>query len=104
MSARKTLVIASIILMSSSMSSMAARVYVDVPVEVAPPAAKVEVVPAPRTGYNWIPGYWSWENGQYVWVSGRWMQERPNYVWVPEHWEQRDGRWHFERGYWERVG
>lgn len=36
-----------------------AAVYVD----VAPPSPREEVIPTPRHGYVWAPGYWDWRNG-----------------------------------------
>lgn len=77
-----------------------ARVYLDV--EVAPPPPRVEVVPAPRVGYVWAPGYWNWNGRRHVWVGGSWQRERRGYHWAPHNWVQRDGRWHFDRGHWER--
>jgi hypothetical protein len=76
-----------------------ARTYVDI--DVAPPAAQVEVVPAPRVGYVWAPGYWNWEGHRHVWVGGRWIHERSGHHWVNDSWEQREGRWHYERGHWD---
>lgn len=76
-----------------------ARVHVDI--GVAPPAAQVEVVPAPRVGYVWGPGYWRWRGHRHVWVHGHWIHERHGYRWTPEHWEQRGDRWHFDRGHWD---
>src|SRR5476649_2736931 len=67
-----------------------ARVYVDV--DVAPPPVRVEVVPGPRVGYVWAPGYWNWHNNQHVWVGGRWYHERHGHHWVAERWEDRNGR------------
>jgi hypothetical protein len=75
-------------------------------VEVAPPPPQVEVVPAPRPGYIWAPGYWNWEGGRHVWVDGRWVGERRGYAYVPDHWvEYNDGHgrhWHREPGHWDR--
>jgi len=71
-------------------------------VEVSPPPARVEVVPPPRSGYVWAPGYWRWEGRRHIWVQGRWIRERPGYYWVPEHWVKRHGRYHFIRGHWKR--
>jgi hypothetical protein len=39
-------------------------------VGVAPPAARVEVVPAPRVNYVWAPGYWRW-NGPSLLLGSR---------------------------------
>lgn len=75
-------------------------------VEVAPPPPQVEVVPAPRPGYVWAPGYWDWRDGRHVWVNGHWVVERPGYAWVPDRWveyrEHRGPHWHREPGHWER--
>src|ERR1700729_715930 len=76
-----------------------ARTFVDI--DVAPPAARVEVVPAPRAGYVWAPGYWNWEGHRHVWVAGRWIHERPGHQWVNDNWVQRDGHWHYEKGHWD---
>ena len=71
-------------------------------ITVAPPAPQVEVVPPPRVGYVWAPGFWEWRGGAHVWVPGRWMGERRGYHWVPDRWEQRGPRWHHAEGHWER--
>ena len=71
-------------------------------VEVAPPPARVEVVPAPRRGYVWAPGYWDWRGRRHVWHSGYWVRERRGYHWAPHRWVDRGGRWEFENGRWER--
>ena len=62
-----------------------ARVNRNFDVEVAPPPPRVEVVPAPRPGYVWAPGYWAWEGGRHVWRGGHWVVVRPGYYGVPEH-------------------
>jgi hypothetical protein len=75
-------------------------------VEVAPPPPQVEVMPPPRPGFIWAPGYWNWEGGRHVWVGGNWVGERRGYAYVPDRWvEYREGRgshWHREPGHWER--
>jgi hypothetical protein len=71
-------------------------------ITVAPPAPRVEVVPAARPGWAWAPGYWEWRGGAHVWVGGHWMHERPGWRWVPDRWEQRGDHWHYFRGHWER--
>src|SRR3984957_45864 len=75
---------------------------VSVDIDVAPPAPQVEVVPAPRAGFVWAPGFWEWRGHTHVWVPGRWVGERRGYHWVPDRWEQRGPHWHHERGHWER--
>ena len=71
-------------------------------VEVAPPAPRVEVMPAPRYGYTWAPGYWDWRGNRHFWVAGHWERDRPGYAFVPHRWVERDGRWYMERHGWER--
>ena len=75
-------------------------------IEIGPPPVPLEVVPAPRGGFVWAPGYWSWDGGRHVWIEGRWIPERRGYYWVPErwenHWEARGAHWHFAPGRWER--
>ena len=36
-------------------------------VREAPPAVRVETVPAPRPGYQWVGGHWDWRGSKYVW-------------------------------------
>jgi YXWGXW repeat-containing protein len=71
-------------------------------VDVAPPAPRHEVVPAPRRGYVWAPGYWDWRKGRYAWVRGHWEREHRGQFWHPNRWEQRDGRWVLQRGGWNK--
>jgi WXXGXW repeat (2 copies) len=75
-----------------------ARVYVDV--DIAPPAAQVEVIPAARVGYVWAPGYWNYSGHQHVWAGGHYIRERRGHEWVGDTWEQRGTRWHHEGGHW----
>lgn len=77
-----------------------ARTYVEV--TVAPPPPREEVVPAPRHGYVWAPGYWSWRHHDHVWVAGHWIHHRSGHHWVAEHWEEHNGKWRFMAGHWER--
>ncbi len=77
-----------------------AGVFVDI--DVAPPAPQVEVVPEPRVGYVWAPGYWEWRGGRHVWVGGHWIGERRGYHWAPDRWEQAGPHWHRVPGHWER--
>ena len=75
---------------------------VDLYVDVAPPAPRYEVVPAPRAGYVWQPGYWQWSEGRHRWHKGYWVKERHNMYWHPNRWEERDGRYHFVPGRYDR--
>lgn len=67
---------------------------------IAPPAERVEVVPAPRAGYVWDKGHWQWEHGRYVWAAGHWQRERVGYHWVPGHWVAHGPNWRWVDGHW----
>jgi WXXGXW repeat (2 copies) len=71
-------------------------------VEIAPPPARVEVVPVQRHGYTWAPGYWGWQRNQHVWVRGHTMRARTGYAWAPDRWNEVNGRHEFQRGRWTR--
>ncbi len=76
-----------------------ARVYV----EIAPPAAVVEVRPhAPGPDYYWVPGYHRWDGHGYIWVEGRW--ERPphhRHRWQSGDWvHNRHHGWYWREGHW----
>jgi hypothetical protein len=74
----------------------------EVVVRVAPPAARVEVVPrAPSPRHVWVPGYWGWrEHHGHVWYGGHYVVGRPGAVWEPAHWSARGGYWHLSEGHW----
>ena len=78
--------------------SLAEVVFVD----RAPPAAQVEIVPGPRQGYVWSPGYYNYENNQHVWVKGESIREREGYSYQPNRWVEHDGRWNLESSRWDR--
>ena len=71
-------------------------------VQVAPPVIREEVVPAPRRGYAWAPGYWGWRHSKHVWVRGAWVRDRPGHHYRAATWRERNGRWVMQRGYWAR--
>ena len=71
---------------------------------VAPPAAVVETVPAPRRGQVWIPGNYDYRGNQYVWVQGHWVRERAGYDWQESRWIERNGEWRRLGGDWQRRG
>lgn len=71
-------------------------------VQIAPPAPRYEVVPAPRHGYVWVPGYWDWRGRHHVWVKGVWVRERAGYRYRPHQWVEHGGRWELNRGGWDR--
>jgi hypothetical protein len=69
---------------------------------IAPPMPRVVVTPAPRPGWIWSPGYWSWTGTAYVWIDGAWLMERPGFIYAPAHWEHFAGGWRFLPGGWIR--
>jgi len=79
-----------------------ASMSVGLTIGTPPPAPVYEVVPAPRVGYAWAPGFWHWEGSRHVWHAGYWMPERRGYNWVPDRWAQVHGGWHHEQGHWDR--
>jgi hypothetical protein len=78
----------------------AARTNVDFFVNIGPPAVYHEVVPAPRAGFIWVPGYWDWRYGRYHWVGGHWLRHRPGYYYDPVRWHYRDGRYYHRSARW----
>lgn len=74
----------------------------NVVVQVAPPALRHEVMPAPRRGYVWVAGHWEWRNNRHQWVNGTWIRERRGYMYNQPTWVERDGRWNMNRGGWRR--
>ncbi|MGH8220099.1 MAG: YXWGXW repeat-containing protein [Steroidobacteraceae bacterium] len=89
-----------VVLLLGSIAPASAAIGIDV--QIAPPPARTIVVPPPRAGFLWGPGYWRWNGRRHVWVEGRWLRARPGFHWVPEHWVARRGRYHFVRGHWAR--
>jgi hypothetical protein len=75
--------------------------YAGVDIAVAPPPPPEVMVPPPRVGFVWAPGFWGWNGQQHVWHEGRWMHERPGHHWQADHWEQHGNRWHYAQGHWE---
>jgi hypothetical protein len=92
----KNVLIAAILAFGFAATSLAAVIYV----QVGPPAAIYETVPAlPGQGYIWFPGYYTWTGGRYVWVHGRYVRhagawcaghwrhvEHQVSYWIPDHW------------------
>jgi hypothetical protein len=66
-------------------------------VQAAPPAPRVEVVPAARTGYVWVPGAYEYRDSNYVWVEGRFEPERKGYVYMSPRYEEREHRYYTGR-------
>jgi hypothetical protein len=74
---------------------------VEVEVGVAPPADRVEVVPAPRPGYIYERGHYTWDGRAYVWTEGRFIEERPGHVYEQPMIEHRGEHFYFRSGHWD---
>jgi hypothetical protein len=96
---RKTIIAA---LLASSVAVFALPASAEIYVNIAPPAPRYEVVPAPRAGYIWVPGYWDWRGSRHVWMKGHWEHERHGLYWHPNRWVERDGHYVLERGRWDK--
>ena len=83
-------------------SSGAIAVPVGVAINIGPPPPRVEVVPVPRAGYLWTPGYWNWRHGRHYWVAGTWVRERRGYIYTRPEWVDAGGHWRLRHGGWAR--
>ena len=79
-----------------------ARTSVDFYVNIGPPPAYREYVPAVRPGFVWVPGFWDWHRGRHHWVAGHWVRARSGYYYAPTRWYERGGRYYLDRGGWRR--
>ncbi|PUA18176.1 YXWGXW repeat-containing protein [Glaciimonas sp. PCH181] len=80
-----------------------AQAQVVVGVGVAPPPPRYEVIPPPRGGFVWAPGFWRWNGRRHVWVGGHYIRARPGYRYYEPRWERGDrGDWRFRERGWER--
>ena len=98
----RRLVVASMLVAGTSALAPVASARVDVGVVIAPPEPRVEVVPAPRPGYVWAPGYYQWNGHRHNWHNGYWVRAQPGRHWVAHNWEQRGDHWYFHGGHWDR--
>jgi len=78
----------------------AAQVGFNVTIGTPPPPPRYEVVPPPRDGYAWAPGYWRWERDHHVWEGGHWIERHENYRWEPDHWVRHEGGYSHMPGHW----
>jgi hypothetical protein len=79
-----------------------AQVAFNVVVGNAPPPVRYEVVPAPRYGYEWAPGYWNWNGSRHQWMRGHWERARPGQYYQRPEWRQGHNGWELNRGGWQR--
>lgn len=96
----RKLILGSIAAATLTAAALPAAAATSVFVEFAPPAPRHEVVPVPRAGWVWIPGYWEWRHHRHYWVGGHWVRHRPGYAYAPARWVQYGGGWHYYRPAW----
>jgi hypothetical protein len=60
MATRKLLLATLWLAAAASMAPAVSSAGVSIDIDVAPPPARVEVVPDARPGFVWAPGYWEW--------------------------------------------
>jgi len=93
--------------MAASALPAAAQVSVNINVpglvQIAPPAPRYEIAPAPQPGQVWVPGHWQWNERAYVWRPGFWQVARPDYAYAPGRWVRADGGWRWIEGDWRRA-
>ena len=77
---------------------------VDIELNFGPPPPRYEVVPPPRPGYVWAPGYWGWDNHRHVWHRGHWEAARPGYVYREPRWVEHNGHWRYQASRWDHDG
>lgn len=72
-----------------------AQVNINIGIGTAPPAPIYEAVPAPRPGYVWAPGFWSWDDHyrKHAWRQGHWVAARPGYVYESPRWVRASNGW-----------
>jgi hypothetical protein len=75
--------------------------FIDVEIGVAPPAERVEVVPAPREGYVYERGHYVWNGSAHVCTDGQFIARREGHEWRPSVLERRGERWHYRGGHWD---
>jgi len=99
---KRKLLVAALLASSIGIIPATASAAVGVFVNIAPPEPRVEVIPPPRAGFVWAPGFWDYRGGRHVWTKGHFERERAGYHWNESRWEQRDGKWALNHGGWER--
>lgn len=79
-----------------------AQVNLSINIGTAPPPLRYEVIPAPRQGYIWAPGYWDWNGHDHVWRNGHWEHARSGYVYRRPEWREDHGKWKLNKGGWKQ--
>ena len=101
MPTRKLMLATLLLSAAASIAPGVSLAAVNIDIDVAPPPARVEVVPGPREGYVWAPGYWAWRGHEHVWVGGHWSaRPHPGAVWMHAHWSSHGHHHVWVSGYW----
>jgi hypothetical protein len=96
-------IVAAVLLTGMAFAPLAAQARVDLDINIGPPAPPpTYVVPPPRDGYVWAPGFYVWDGHRHVWHDGHWEHARRGYHYREDRWEQHGDRWHHVPGGWER--
>lgn len=94
--------VATPLLLSLPMQAAHAQASFDLRIGTPPPPPRAYVVPPPRAGHVWAPGYWNWNGRRHVWVNGYWVRERRGFRYAAPQWRPDGDRYGFRRGHWER--
>lgn len=79
-----------------------AQIGVNIVIGTPPPPPRYEIVPPPRIGYIWVPGYWDWDGRRHAWAAGHWEQSRSGYLYDRPQWREGRNGWELRRGGWHR--
>ncbi len=100
---KRHIVIGAMLVASAAMyfpAAAQAQVGVNIIIGTPPPPVRYEVVPRPRHGYVWAPGYWGWNGRQYIWIQGHWERVRPGWLYQRPQWRHERNGWYLDRGGW----
>jgi hypothetical protein len=80
-----------------------AQVSINIFTNLPPPTPQYEVSPAPRRGYVWAPGYWSWTGQHHEWTQGRWERARNGQQYQRAEWMRENDGWRLREGGWKDM-
>jgi phage tail tape-measure protein len=78
------------------------NIYIEGSPPVPPAPLAESITRQPSADALWIPGYWTFENGnRYEWVSGRWeIPPRGAHAYYPPYWKREGNGAVYVRGHW----
>jgi hypothetical protein len=80
-----------------------AQVNFNIVIGNPPPPPRYEVIPRPRPGYVWAPGFWNWDGRSHDWRAGHWERAREGQIYNRPQWVQADNGWRLQEGGWRRA-